>query len=103
VASAATALSAAFSISLAAQDRLRSMPGYDQFTKMQAQRQQQPPLVSGAVNVDWDESGRSLSFTHNGQSRELDLTSMQVSVTGEAPDGAAGRGAGRGGRGGRAG
>jgi dipeptidyl-peptidase-4 len=44
-----------------------------------------------------------LSFTHNGQSRELDLTSMQVSVTGEAPDGAAGRGAGRGGRGGRAG
>ena len=77
---------------LVAQDRLRLMPGYDQYTKMQSQLQ----FVSGAAsNVQWADDGASFTYTAVGRQYRFDVSTMQ-SV--EAPPPAApatGRGTGR--------
>ncbi len=77
-----------------AQDRLKAMPGYDQYTKMQ-------PLISGAVvsgalNVSWAEDGKAFTYTHDGKAYAFDVVTLKATETGEAPAAAAG---GRGGRG----
>ena len=92
----AIALLAAVTFGLA-QDRLRGMPGYDQYTKMQ-------PLigaaiVSGDVSVTWTNDGKAFTYTHAGKAYQFDLATMKATETGDAPAPAAGGGAGRGGRG----
>jgi dipeptidyl-peptidase-4 len=77
-----------------AQDRLKTMPGYDQYTKMQ-------PLISGAVvsgalGVSWVGDGKSFTYTHDGKAYAFDVATLKATETGEAPAPAAG---GRGGRG----
>jgi dipeptidyl-peptidase-4 len=77
-----------------AQDRLKAMPGYDQYTKMQ-------PLISGAVvsgalNVSWAEDGKSFTYTHDGKAYAFDVATLKATETGDAPAPAAG---GRGARG----
>ncbi len=77
-----------------AQDRLRGMPGYEQYAKMQ-------PLisgsvVSGAVNATWAADSRTFTYNHGGKAYRFDLATLKPTETGDAP--AAG-GAGRGGRG----
>ncbi len=80
-----------------AQDRLREMPGYEQYAKMQ-------PLigsavVSGAVNVTWVNDGKEFTYSRGGKMYQFDLATMKLTETGDAPAPAAGGGAGRGGRG----
>jgi dipeptidyl-peptidase-4 len=82
---------------LDAQDRLRGMPGYEQYTKMQALRQAEPVLVSGALNVTWEGDASAFHYVRDGRQTRFDLATMQSAETGDAP--ATGRGAGRGGRG----
>jgi dipeptidyl-peptidase-4 len=78
-------------------DRLRTMPGYEQYTTMQDQLRNQPAFVSGALNVTWEPDGRGFTFARGGKLQRFDLATRQAVVTGEAaPDTAAG---GRGGRG----
>lgn len=78
-----------------AQDRLPSMPGYEQFTKMQAEMQG-GVVVSGAASaVTWSPDGRSLTYDAAGNAYRFDLASMTATVTGQA---AAARGGARGGR-----
>jgi dipeptidyl-peptidase-4 len=61
---------------LVAQDRLKLMPGYEQFTKMQPQLQ--GAFVSGAVqNVQWDADGRSFSYSAAGKRYRFDLAGMR--------------------------
>jgi dipeptidyl-peptidase 4 len=83
-------------VPLAAQDRLRAMPGYEQFARMQ----QLVPgaVVSGAAqNVRWADDGRSLTYSAAGKTMRFELSSMTAA---EAVDGApAPGGRGRGGRG----
>jgi dipeptidyl-peptidase-4 len=79
-----------------AQDRLRAMPGYDQFQKMQAAMQGGPAVVSGAVLPAWAEDGKSFSYSTGGKAYKFDLTAMRAEVTGDAPAAGAGRGAGPG-------
>lgn len=98
-----TALAAAAAAtSLMAQDRLKLMPGYDQYTKMQPQLN--GAVVPGTVTgAQFSADGKTLTFTSAGKAMSVDLATMKVaegSPTGAA--GAAGAGAG-GGRGGRAG
>lgn len=80
-----------------AQDRLKEMPGYDQYTKMQ-------PLiggsiVSGQLNITWTNDGEAFTYTHGGKAYQFDLSTMKATETGDAPVPAAGAGVGRGGRG----
>ena len=45
-------------VALGAQDRLRTMPGYEQFTAM-SKELQGGAFVSGAVTVRWETGGHS--------------------------------------------
>jgi dipeptidyl-peptidase 4 len=76
------------------QDRLREMPGYDQYSKMQ-------PLigsaiVSGQVNVTWFNDGKAFTYTNGGKAYQFDLATMKLTETGDAPAPAAGAGGRRG-------
>jgi dipeptidyl-peptidase-4 len=96
----------------AAQDRLRTMPGYDQFTRM-SKELQGGAFVSGAVGVRWEDNGQGFTYTTAGQSYRFDVATMTATATSAATPAAdpaaAGRAAGAGragtppGRGGRGG
>ncbi len=80
-----------------AQDRLPAMPGYDQFTKMQAALQG-GTVVSGAASaVAWTADGTSFTYDVAGKAYRFDVASMKATETGatEAPAGRGRGGAGR--------
>ena len=81
-----------------AQDRLKTMPGYDQFTKMQAAVQSGAPVKSGAITAVWSPDSKSFDYTFDGRRNRFDVASKKVSPAADAPPGAGGRG-GRGGGG----
>src|SRR5688572_9873754 len=87
-----------------AQDRLRAMPGYEQFQKMQTGLRGAPAFVSGAITPAWTADGQSFSYAAAGKTYRFDIATMKPVETGTAPagDGAGNRG-GRGGGGGRGG
>lgn len=84
-----------------AQDRLKSMPGYDQFTRMSAQRA--GAVKSGGVVGAWADSGKAFDYTLDGKryrydvaaNRIADAPPLPVAVT-PAPGGRAGSGRERG-------
>ena len=80
-----------------AQDRLKLMPGYDQYTKMQPQLQ--VAFSSGAVqNVQWSGDGKSFTYNALGKRYRFDVTTMQATEAPAPPPQAAGRGRGAAGR-----
>ena len=83
-------------------DRLRGLPGVDQFQKMQTALQGGPAVVSGALNVTWAPDGKSFTYSTAGKSYKYDLTTMRAEEVGEPAAAEAGA-AGAPGRGGRAG
>jgi len=91
-------LAALVSVTLAGQDRLSTMPGYDRWARMQEQLQDERAFVSGALNVEWANDGQSLSYAFGGKLYRFDVPSRQAVVTGDAPPET-----GRGGRGRRGG
>jgi len=101
---AAGLAAAAFVASPLAQDRLHSMPGYDQYQKMTALIQQNA-IVSGAVTAQWAPDESSFTYTNGGKSYRFDMKTMAATENADAAAGGgvpAGGGA-RGARGGRAG
>src|SRR5690349_6868291 len=78
-----------------AQDRLKTMPGYEQHQKMQ--REMPTAIKSGAINATWSSDSGSFEYTKDGRRYRFDLATRQTAEAGEASDAAAGRG-GRGGR-----
>src|SRR5690349_15323987 len=87
------------------QDRLKTMPGYEQYSKM-------APLIRSALGapqgfggrgggggVVWSADGKSFTFDNAGKHFLYDVASKRLSETAEAPVTLAGRG----GRGGAAG
>src|SRR5579871_3973608 len=103
VAVVVVALACAFAVARpGAQDRLRGMPGYDQFTKMQ-------PLSVVAYlfkttrNIQWAPDGKSFTYTAAAKSYRFDLATMTPAES-EAPSATPAGGRAAGGRaGGRAG
>ena len=86
----------------AAQDRLRTMPGYDQFTKMNKELQG-GAFVSGSVTPRWEENSQGFTYTLGGQSLRFDMATLKatpVDAVPTTPD-AAGRAAGAGRAGGQ--
>ena len=80
-------------VPLGAQDRLKSMPGYDQYQKMA--REIPGSVKLGALAVRWKEDGSSFEYTWNGKRYVFDVASKQATEGGDA---AAAAGGGRGGR-----
>src|SRR5262245_15968318 len=94
-------------VPLGAQDRLRTMPGFDRFTKM-SQELQGGAFVSGAVNPRWEEGGKGFTYTIAEQTYRFDMATMKAGpAPAPAADPAAGGRAGgpgrAGGQGGQAG
>lgn len=74
---AAPALLLFLALPLHAQDRLRTMPGYDHYMQML-------PKISGAfksgqVNVQWAEDGKSFDFVRDGKRQRFDIASRKIS------------------------
>ena len=89
-------LAGVFALALAhpaAQDRLRTMPGYDQFTQMNKQLQG-GAFVSGAVTVRWEETGRGFTYTLAGQPYRFDVATLTATPEPVPPAPEAGAGFG---------
>ena len=86
-------------------DRLRTMPGYEQYTKMQdALRTGGPAFASGALTVSWDKDSSGFTYARDGKLQRFDIRTRQTTATGEAPaEAIGGRGTGRAGGGGAGG
>lgn len=81
--------------SAGAQDRLQSMPGYEQYQRVG--RAIGGSVRSGALSVTWQEDGKSFEYRQDGKLYRYDLATRRATEVGEAtsPEGGV-----RGGRGG---
>jgi dipeptidyl-peptidase-4 len=93
----ALALAAAVGLAatLAAQDRLKSMPGYDQYQKMS--KEMQGAVKPGTLSVTWKDA-KSFEYVKDGKLYRFDVGTRAATEVGPAPESAAP--GGRGGRGG---
>jgi dipeptidyl-peptidase-4 len=78
----AAALAATLSVAQA-QDKLKSMPGYDQYQKMAPQIF--TAVKSGALSAKWNENGNSFEYAQDGKLFRYDIKSKAVTEIGEAP------------------
>jgi dipeptidyl-peptidase 4 len=85
----------AFQITTGAQDRLKTMPGYEQYQKMS--REAQGAVKLGALSVTWKDA-KSFEYERDGKLYRYDVGTKVAAEIGTAPEPA-----GRGGRGGRGG
>ena len=63
----------ALSSTVWAQDRLRSMPGYDQY--QQVSRQIQGSVISGAITPAWTDGGAAFEYVLDGQRYRHEIAS----------------------------
>jgi len=84
---------------LAAQDRLKAMPGYERYQKMS--REIPGSVKLGSINAQWKDDGASFEYVWDGKRYRYDVASKQPTVIGDAPAGAGGGGRGRGGQAGQ--
>lgn len=66
--------------SLAAQDRLKTMPGYDRFIEMG--REIPNAVKLGALAATWDDDGSGVRYARDGKTWRFDVATKQVT---EAP------------------
>jgi dipeptidyl-peptidase 4 len=87
---------------LTAQDRLPSMPGYENYQKMV--KQLPGAVKSGAVVVTWKDGGQALEYRHDGKLIHFDIATGKSEAMPEPKDGGkGGAGFGPGGGGGKKG
>ena len=73
---ALAALSIALAPALAqAQDRLKTMPGYEQFQRVAPQINSS--VKSGALNVNWSPDGKSFEYFFDGTRQRFDLATKK--------------------------
>ena len=87
-----------------AQDRLKAMPGYEQYQKMS--KEIPGSVKMGSLFVTWKDGGKAFEYQKEGKVYRFDIAAGKAEVTGVAAkdEPPAGRGfGGRGGRGGRGG
>src|SRR6188768_3248551 len=83
-----------------AQDRLKTMPGYDQYQKMS--REIPGSVKLGSINALWKDDGTSFEYAIDGKRYRFDVATKQATALGDAAAGGPGQLGGRG-RGGQAG
>jgi dipeptidyl-peptidase-4 len=84
-------------VPVGAQDRLKAMPGYDQFQKIS--REIPGSVKLGSINAQWKDDGSSFDYAKDGKLYRFDVATKQATVIGDAPPAAQGGGRGRGGQG----
>ncbi len=91
---ALTLAAGAFHLTAGAQDRLRTMPGYEQYQRMS--REIPGAVKTGALTVSWKDP-KTFEYVRDGKLYRYDVTARLATEVGAAPaPGASGRG-GRGG------
>lgn len=73
---------------LTAQDRLASMPGYENYQKMV--KQLPGAVKSGAVLVTWKDGGKALEYRHDGKIIRFDIATGKSEARPEPKDGGKG-------------
>ena len=74
----------------AAQDRLRTMPGYEQYVRMS--RQIPTALKSGTLAAAWTSDGKAVEYTRDGKQYRFDIASRQtLDASGQSQDSARNR------------
>ncbi|MCX6543150.1 MAG: DPP IV N-terminal domain-containing protein [Acidobacteria bacterium] len=86
----------ALSVALAAQDRLKTLPGFEQYQRMS--KQVQGAVKSGALSVSWKDGGKAFEYPQDGKIYRFDIATKQATEVGPVPATPEGAG-GRGGRG----
>ena len=77
-----------------AQDRLKNMPGYDQYQKMSKEIPGSVKL--GALTVKWQDDGKSFDYYKDGKTYRYDIATGATTDAGSAPaDAESGRMGGR--------
>ena len=85
-------------VTTGAQDRIKGMPGYEQYQKV---RSEDDIVRSGEIrNVDWADDGSSFEYVLDGKRYRFDVASKQTTELGEVEEQEGGRGRGGRGRGG---
>jgi len=75
-----------------AQDRLKTMPGYNQYQKVSKEIPGSVKL--GALMVKWQDGGKAFEYFKDGKAYRYDIATRAISETGTAPADAEGRGTG---------
>ena len=83
--------------SVQAQDRLKTMPGYEQYMKMRGQSFSSVKL--GEIYATWNENSKSFDYTFDGKKYTFDISKKKAVETGEAQEQQRGMRGMRGGRG----
>ena len=78
-------------LGLAAQDRLKTMPGYDAAQRM---AREAPRAITGVTGITWTEDGRAVDYRRDGKQYRYDVGLQRASEIAETPPAEA-----RGGRG----
>ncbi len=73
-------------IGATAQDRLKLMPGYDQFEKM-AHETRGLAASFGSLVVTWADDSSSFEYARGGKRYRFDVASRKATVIGDAPEG----------------
>ena len=66
-------------VPVAGQDRLKSMPGYEQFQKMS--REIPGSIKPGSLTVKWIDDGKAFEYTREGKSFRYDLATRTSTPT----------------------
>ncbi|HXF41004.1 MAG TPA: DPP IV N-terminal domain-containing protein [Blastocatellia bacterium] len=69
-----------------AQDRLKTMPGYDRYEKMSKEIPASVKL--GTLNVKWQDGGKSFDYYKDGKTFHYDIATKMATEAGSAPPGA---------------
>jgi len=67
-----------------AQDKLKTMPGYEQYQKVAPQIRSS--VKSGSLNVDWADTGKSFQYLQEGKLVSYDVKSKKTSIIGNPPE-----------------
>ncbi|SFB09639.1 S9 family peptidase [Algoriphagus aquimarinus] len=78
----AAALATTISVSQA-QDKLKSMPGYEQYQKIAPQLRS--AVKPGSLNVNWAEDGKSFTYVENGKLQSFSVKTKKVTEAGDVP------------------
>lgn len=69
---------------LNAQDKLKSMPGYENYSEVSPKINN--AFVSGAVSTKWSEDNKSFTYIYDGNQYEYDVKNKKIELIGEAPN-----------------
>jgi len=76
-----------------AQDRLKTMPGYEQYQKMS--KEIPGSVKSGTLAVKWQDGGKSFDYSKDGKTFHYDIATRTATEAGAAPAGTELPGSGR--------